>query len=143
MVQKQKITACAFIYKNGKMLGVQRAAHKEFLPNKWELVGGHIEFGEVIENGLKREIKEELNIDVQLEDPFHVFTYLKDKDTHSVEIIFLAKFIENQKIMLDSGALQSYKWLTREEATELYDNKDAEFTAIIKWFDIVKNKNFY
>ena len=60
---QQVIVAAAFI--SHKFDGVtkvflpKRAATKKFLPNVFELPGGHIDFGEDIETGLKREIFEE------------------------------------------------------------------------------------
>lgn len=138
MSQSQKITACAFLHHQGKMLAVQRAAHKDFLPNKWELVGGHIEFGESLEEGLKREILEELNIEVEVAEPFFAFTYLKDEETHTVEIVFLATPINPENITLNPDALQSARWLTEEEALTLYDSNDIEHTAISKGFELIK-----
>ncbi len=130
----QKITACAFIHHDGKMLAVQRAAHKTFLPNQWELVGGHIEHGETLEQGLAREIREELGAEVEIGEPIHAFTYMRDRETHSVEIIFLARMLDPDAITLDPNALQAYRWVTLDEARELYGEDDAEFPAIVRGF---------
>ncbi len=78
METKQTITACAFLHNDGKVLIGKRADTKSFLPGKWELPGGHIEFGETIEKGLVRELKEEFNIDIALDKPYHEFTYVMD-----------------------------------------------------------------
>lgn len=51
---------------------------KKFLPGKYEIPGGRIDYGEDIEIGLIREIKEELGVDVILGDSFAVFTYTND-----------------------------------------------------------------
>ena len=60
---QQVITACAVIYRvqNGvtEILLAKRANTKKFLPNHYELPGGHIEYGEQIETGPARELKEE------------------------------------------------------------------------------------
>ena len=62
---QQVITACAFIYHDfGGVIKVflpKRANTKKFLPGVYELPGGHIDYGEDIEDGLRREIKEEFN----------------------------------------------------------------------------------
>ncbi len=71
----QAITACAFIHKDGRLLVAKRAETKQFLPGKYELLGGHIEFGETLQDGLRREIREEIHIAIIVGEPFHVFTY--------------------------------------------------------------------
>ena len=35
--------------------------------NLWVVPGGHIEYGETIEEAIKREMKEETNLDIKLE----------------------------------------------------------------------------
>lgn len=61
---QQVITACAAIYRKGsnghEIMVARRALTKKFLPGKFELPGGHIEFGETLVGGLCRELKEEL-----------------------------------------------------------------------------------
>jgi 8-oxo-dGTP diphosphatase len=136
-MNQQKITACAFVYKDKTMLAVQRPAHKTFMPNCWELVGGHIEFGEDIEQGLKRELLEELNIEIAIEQPIGAFTYMANADTHSVEVIYLAKIVDESTLKVDPDAAQAVQWVSREEAKKLYDNSNAEFPFIMKGFDLI------
>ena len=96
---QQVITATAFIHHNfdgvEKVFLPKRAATKKFLPNINELPGGHIDFGEDIVKGLKREILEEFEMHVNIGDPFFVFTYNNEiKGSHSVEVAFFAKFTD-------------------------------------------------
>ncbi|MGB3064304.1 (deoxy)nucleoside triphosphate pyrophosphohydrolase [Sphingobacterium thalpophilum] len=57
---------CAIIEHDEKILICQRSAAMK-LPLKWEFPGGKIETGESKEDYLRREIKEELNIDIVIE----------------------------------------------------------------------------
>lgn len=59
-----KVT-CAIIHIENKILAVQRSERMN-LPLKWEFPGGKIESGESEEECIIREIKEELNIKVQI-----------------------------------------------------------------------------
>ncbi|MCA9346278.1 NUDIX hydrolase [Candidatus Saccharibacteria bacterium] len=155
---QQVITACAFIYHvfDGvtKVFLPKRAKTKKFLPDVFELVGGHIDFGEDLEVGLKREIREELNKEVELEDPFAAFTYLNEvKGSHSVEIIFLAQFIGGiDDIQTNPEDHSGYEWLSEQEVTERrseivpesqvqYSGEDdPEYLSILKGFKILSKK---
>ena len=63
---QQVITACAFIHRSidgvEKVFLPKRADTKKFLPGKYEIPGGHIDYGEDIEEGLKREIQESASV---------------------------------------------------------------------------------
>ena len=59
---------CALIWERGRLLGAQVALDKD--PNgRWEFPGGKLEAGESKEEGLRREIREELGIGIQVLDP--------------------------------------------------------------------------
>ena len=79
---QQVITVCALIYHNfegvKKVFMPRRAATKKFLPNVYELPGGHVDFGEELIPALLREIHEEFEIDITVEEPFAAFTYLNE-----------------------------------------------------------------
>ena len=144
---KQVITACAFIHKNfdgvEKVFIPKRAETKKFLPGVFELPGGHIDFGENMIDGLKREIKEEFDMDIDVGDPFYVFTYLNEiKGSHSIEVIYFASFsqpIENIKINPEDHS--EYKWIAVNELDQIMtSNKkidDPEFQAINKGFSLL------
>lgn len=65
---KEIEVTCALITVNNKTLVVQRSEDMK-LPLKWEFPGGKIEFGESAEECIKREIKEELNIEIEIIRP--------------------------------------------------------------------------
>ncbi len=54
----------AIIHKDNKILATKRG-YGEFI-NQWEFPGGKIEENETKEEALKREIREELNIDIEI-----------------------------------------------------------------------------
>jgi len=56
----------AVIFREGKMLCVQRPQNsKEYISSKWEFPGGKVEHGEDGIQAIKREILEELHIEIQ------------------------------------------------------------------------------
>jgi 8-oxo-dGTP diphosphatase len=149
---QQVITACAFIHHNfngvPKVFLPKRAGTKKFLPGVFEMPGGHIEFGEDIEVGLKREVHEELGKDVVLGDPFAVFSYVNEiKGSHSVEIIYMAQWVGGiNDIQLNPEDHSEYTWfseeeLLREKGAQLLKplkEKDPEYIAILKGFEMLR-----
>lgn len=146
---QQVITACAFIYHsfNGveKVFLPKRALTKKFLPGVFELPGGHIDFGEEIETGLKREIMEEFGMKVEIGDPFYVFTYKNEiKKSHSIEVVYLAKFSESiNKIKINSEDHSEYGWFGENELDKVINERkgenDPEIKAIKKAFVLLKS----
>lgn len=64
----EKVTA-GIIEKDGKFLIAKRKTGK-CIGAKWEFPGGKLEVGETLKECLKRELKEELNIDVEVKEFF-------------------------------------------------------------------------
>jgi 8-oxo-dGTP diphosphatase len=148
---QQVITACALIHQkfNGveKVFLPKRAATKKFLPGVFEIPGGHIDFGEDIVDGLKREIDEELNVSIEVGDPFYVFTYTNDtKGSHSIEVVYFAKFIESSdNIQLDASDHSEYGWFAESEIERAYTvdkgADDEEFKAIKRGFELLRGES--
>ena len=67
---------CAIIEHHQKVLCAQRST-KMNLPLKWEFPGGKVEEGEDLEGCLKREIKEELGVEIEISErlPSNVHIY--------------------------------------------------------------------
>lgn len=107
MNQYQQVSAGALILNDKKeVLFVKRVKTENFAPGCWELPGGGSDFGETPEKALKREIKEECGIDIEVLNPLTVKAYFMENPQEKIqriEIIFYCKMIdENQKIALSS-----------------------------------------
>jgi 8-oxo-dGTP diphosphatase len=100
---------CAIILSNDKILVTQRGEKME-LPLKWEFSGGKIEENETAENCLIREIKEELNIEIEILERLEskYFSYEK----FSINFIpFVAKYLAGEIILMEH---QGFMWLTKD-----------------------------
>ena len=65
-----EVVAAIIIYDN-KILCVQRGESKlNYISKKYEFPGGKIELGETKEEAIKREILEELNLEIEVRDEY-------------------------------------------------------------------------
>jgi 8-oxo-dGTP diphosphatase len=140
---QQVFTACAFIHRvvDGvpKVFMARRAATKKFFPDVYELPGGHIDYGEDLKEGLKREVREELQADITVGDPFAVFTYLNDvKGSHSIEVIYFAQLTGGpDSLQLNPADHSTAGWFAADEITGLLAENDDELPNILKGFALL------
>ncbi|CAM3935348.1 MULTISPECIES: NUDIX domain-containing protein [Paenibacillus] len=83
MENKIIVVVKGVIAKNGKALIVKRSSTEEVDAGSWETVGGKIEFGEVLEEALIREVKEEIGIEVNVEKLLFATTFLQTRSDRS------------------------------------------------------------
>jgi 8-oxo-dGTP diphosphatase len=57
-----KHCACAILVRDGCVLLGKRAPHRKQAPNRWDVMGGHVEPGETLEQALIREVQEEIGL---------------------------------------------------------------------------------
>jgi 8-oxo-dGTP diphosphatase len=60
-------------------------------PHGWALPGGFVDYGESLETAAIREAQEEIGLDVQLLEQFHVYSAPdRDPRQHTISIVFIA-----------------------------------------------------
>lgn len=105
---------CAIIEKSNRVLVVQRSEIMK-LPLKWEFPGGKIESGESEQDCLKREIKEELNIEIELVKKLTPITFIYPHN--SIELIpFIARQIGGE---LKLNEHIDFKYLNKSDLLSL------------------------
>jgi len=118
------VTCALIINSDSRILAAQRSAQMN-LSLKWELPGGKIEPNETPEECLIREIKEELNIDIEIINSLTPNTH--SYPTISIKLIpFICKHI-NGEIELKEHA--QYRWLNTNELLDL-DWADADIPIL-------------
>lgn len=89
----KEVTA-AIIINNRKVLIAQRAEDQK-LAGKWEFPGGKVEAGETPEECLKREIKEELGIKIEVDKFFAESIYQYNTGTIKL-LAYKARWIDSE-----------------------------------------------
>lgn len=80
------VTVVAAIIRRDRKILITRRFDHVHLPGLWEFPGGKVERGEALEVALKREIFEELGLEIRVEDEF--FTVEHDYPEKSVQLHF-------------------------------------------------------
>lgn len=110
---KEIKVVAAIIQKENKILATKRG-YGEFI-NMWEFPGGKIESGETKEQALVREIKEELNIEINV-DKFALDIEYQYPNFYLFMSCFMCSIKEGSIEFLEHN---DGKWITKEELNTL------------------------
>jgi len=119
-----KIVLTGILKSDDLLLIVKRDEKDELYPGAWEFPGGHLENGETLVEGLKRELKEEIGLNRDFES--RIISYddeVKNKNgelIHNLEINFLIPVNKEEIEVVLSEEHSDYKWVTKD--SELLDD---------------------
>ncbi|WP_050607670.1 NUDIX domain-containing protein [Clostridium niameyense] len=88
---------------------------RERSPEKgyWCIPGGKVEFGETIEDAIKREVKEEVNVDVEIIKLIGVTNHIVLKEeVHWVAPTFLTKITQGKVKNMEPQKHKDMKWFS-------------------------------
>jgi len=89
---------------------------------EWIIAGGHVDIGETIAHALKREIKEELNIEVEPVRLLKVQDFINDPSFHEkkhfIFLDFLCRYVSGE-VKVDGRELTEYQWIAPEESLKI------------------------
>ena len=104
-----KVT-CAIIVNQNKILVSQRGENSDH-PYQWEFPGGKINRGETAEKCISREIREELGIEIEIQDSINAIQH--DYGFKQVELIPFICRHKTGEIKLNEHV--AHKWISFEE----------------------------
>jgi len=116
--------ACAIIERDGLVLSARRSASMN-LPLRWEFPGGKIEPGEGREECLRRELVEELGVQVEVGRPLTPATHHYDAFTVTL-YPYVCRILSGEITLFEHSAIS---WLPAERMHEL-DWADADLPII-------------
>jgi len=148
-----RITSTAIIEKDGRYLIVRRALNKKAFPGRWTVPGGGLEVDDyintpktshdawyfAIEESLKREIKEEVGLEVKDVRYLCDLIFIRPDGIPAVVLSFFCKWKSGEVKLNDENI--DYKWVTLEEAKN-YDLISGILEEIEMTDKILKGKRF-
>jgi len=105
------IDVVAAVIKNNNKYFIAKRNRNKHLGNQWEFPGGKVNKGETFENALKREILEELSIDIDIINKIISKKY-KDEKINIILHYFLCQPL-NDKITLSEH--EDMKWIKKKD----------------------------
>ena len=105
------LVVAGVIEKNGKVLIAQRKEDCPREPLMWEFPGGKVERGEMPPQSLKREIKEELGVEIDVGGKF-CESSLKDKGVEITLVAYRAGWKSGEAKALD---VRDFRWVRVQE----------------------------
>lgn len=119
--------ACAVIERDGLVLAALRSASKH-LPLKWEFPGGKIEAGEGREECLRRELVEEMGVEISVGRALTPATHRYDAFTVTL-YPYVCRIVSGEIALYEHAEI---RWLTPAGLHEL-DWADADFPVIAQY----------
>lgn len=101
---------CAIIAERGKVLIVQHGELSHH-PGKWEFPGGKVKPGEDTMDALCREIKEELNLEIEIKEP--LTSVIFNNDAQNIQLIPFLCIGKSGEIKLNEHT--EFQWIGLED----------------------------
>jgi mutator protein MutT len=109
---RQKISVRALIKNDEKILLVRRASGSPQYIGQFELPGGKLEFGEDPEAAVRREVNEELGIEVGVLQLYRVVSWLDtvERDTQHIIVVYLVGLANGSEKIALSPEHDRFEW---------------------------------
>lgn len=136
---KTDLVVAGFLIHNGKLLLIH---HRKL--DIWIPLGGHIDEDETPDQALKREFKEELNLDIEILNfnhitnkgfvrkelavPFYVNVHSVGDHDHCC-FYYLCK-LKSENIVVNEKELKGFEWFTVEELNQEHVPEDVKEIAL-------------
>ena len=116
----------------GRIFFQKRSGTRKLFPNTWDVVGGHVEEGETLEDTLRREIAEETGWQLTVVlGAVGDYTYTGEDGRQRVETDFLVRVDGDLgRPRLEAGKHTEFRWLGPDDLTILDENREVNHGMI-------------
>lgn len=130
--------SCWIMNKEGKLLFQKRAVTKNKNPNKWALTAGHVSSGESTLIGVKREVKEEIGVNISEEKFELLFIDINNRKNYKENVphcyfgynYFTVVNYMISDYTIQKEELQDLQYLSIEEIERLKKEENPNYTFI-------------
>lgn len=108
---------------SGKILLMKRAATADYLPDIWEDIMGRVKQFEEPQDALRREVREESGLEIEIVKPltvFHDYRGARTPENEWIGITYWCK-VKSDRVAL-SEEHSAYRWVSAQEALELAEH---------------------
>jgi len=100
----------------GKVFLARRGPKARNESGKWDFPGGSVEFGERIEDAVRREIREEFDMDIRVIELLDVCNHIiKDEGQHWVSPSFIARHVGSEPRIVETGKNSEIGWFSLDD----------------------------
>lgn len=121
----------------GRVYLQKRSMNKDIQPGRWDTaVGGHVDYGETIEQALSRETREELGLEIEEKHYLATYDFTSDREHELVNAFCMIVDPGKFNPTVDSGEIDDAGFWTLDEIEDamgkgiLTPNFENEFTRL-------------
>lgn len=137
----------AAIYKEDRWLIIKRGEKEEHAPGLLSMVGGKVEINSIMDNvleeTLKREIMEEVGIEI-FDKIYYVESkaFLTDKGQMVIDIVFFCKYKSGEASCVSTDEVREIYWMSYEEIIS-NPNSPKWLVESIKKAEKIKRESYF
>ncbi|MDH6484449.1 NUDIX domain-containing protein [Streptomyces sp. SAI-127] len=81
----------AVIIEAGKILLIRKGAGDPYQPLKWEIPGGRLESGESLDEHIKREVREEVGLEIEAHEPLAIWSWTLNTRAEVLTVVAVSR----------------------------------------------------